>query len=379
MSMSGTHQLDGAREVAVVRPASHPSRPAPDARRRPPTLQQAFDPRLNGLNLIRLVLAVGVVLRHSFTMLGEGVGWAPADVLMRSVFVDAFFAISGYLIVRSWLLRPDAARFLRARVLRIVPGFWVCLLVVAFVAAPLHALVVGRPLTASFVVDGWSYVWHNSLLWIFQDGIAGGPVGSAPAEAGTWNGSLWTLAWEFICYLGVLALGVAGLLARRWVAPVLFVAALGVLGLTIVPAYDISLVHHAARFSTMFLAGAVVLLFQDRVPARASWVVVALALVLAAAYLPDYRMVGALPLAYACIVGGALIKVPALRLRTDLSYGTYIYAFPVQQLLVGAGAGALGVPGYFLLSVACTLPLAAASWFGVERPAQRLKGWSARR
>ncbi|WP_019135044.1 acyltransferase family protein [Cellulomonas massiliensis] len=337
------------------------------------TLAAVFDPRLNGLNLLRLALAVGVILRHSFTMLGERAAWTPAEVLMRSVFVDGFFAISGFLIIRSWVERPDARRFLRARALRILPGFWVCLLVVAFVAAPVHAWLRGEAVDAAFLTDAWGYVWHNAALWIFQDGIDGGPLGASAAEAGTWNGSLWTLSWEFACYLGVLALGLLGLLRRRWVVPALFVLALATLLVTLVPAYDVAIVHHAARFATMFLAGALVYQARTWLPVRGWLVAACVALVVASAALPDYRAVGALPLAYACVAGGAMIKVPALRLRTDLSYGAYIYAFPVQQLLVALGLAAWGVGGYFLASVAVTAPLAALSWFVVERPALHLK------
>lgn len=343
------------------------------------SLAAVFEPRLNGLNLLRLLLALGVVLRHSSTMLGEPVGWRPAELLMRSVFVDGFFAISGYLIVRSWLNRPDWRSYLRARALRILPGFWVCLVVVAFVMAPLHGLITEGRVPTEHAGDAFGYVWRNSLLWIVQEDIAGGPLGAAPAEVGTWNGSLWTLSWEFACYLGVLALGVTGLLLRRWVLPAAFLLALTVLSATTVPALDHWFVHAAARFATMFLAGALVLQLQRRIPARWSLVGLACAVVVAsAALLPDYRMVAALPLAYACVVAGALLKVPALNLRTDLSYGTYIYAFPVQQLLVGAGLGAAGVPLFFAASVAVTLPLAAVSWFAVERPALRLKTASSR-
>lgn len=348
-----------------------PPEPRPTAR--PGTLGATFDPRLNGLNALRLALALGVILRHSFTMLGEQAAWHPAEVLMRSVFVDGFFAVSGYLIVRSWVSHPDWRRFVRARFLRILPGFWVCLVVVAFVAAPLHALLTGVRVDGPFLADAAGYVWRNSLLWIVQEDIAGGPLGAAPNEAATWNGSLWTLAWEFACYLGVLTLGVTGLLVRRWVLPLAFLVSLAMLTLTVVPAFDFWLVHHAARFATMFLAGALVHQHQDRIRA-AGWLVgVAVVVVVVSAYLPDYRAVGALPLAYACIVGGALVKVPALRLKNDLSYGTYIYAFPVEQLVVGLGGRALGVGLFFVASSVLTLPLAAASWFLVERPALRRK------
>ena len=80
----------------------------------------------------------------------------------------------------------------------------------------------------------------------------------------------------------------------------------------------------------MFSAGAFLYQWRDVIPARWSLVAVSVVIVLAAGLLPDYRVVAAIPLAYAVIVSGALLKKQRLRLRTDLSYGTYIYAYPVQ-------------------------------------------------
>lgn len=92
---------------------------------------------------------------------------------------------------------PDWRRYLRARVLRIMPAFWVCLAVTALVIAPLT--------TGAFGQDNLGYIAKNAALWVFQYDIAGTPAG-VPYDA-VWNGSLWTLAWEFSCYLGVMLLG----------------------------------------------------------------------------------------------------------------------------------------------------------------------------
>jgi len=339
-----------------------------------PSLEDVFEPRRNGLNVVRLALALGVVLWHSISMAGAGLPWQPAERLLLSGLVDGFFAVSGFLIVRSWLSDEDPVRFLSARALRIMPGFWVCLLVVAFALSPLYLALTGRGVDATALEDGASYVGHNALLWIFQEGIAGMPAGGASGDDGVWNGSLWTLSWEFVCYLGVLVLGVTGLLRRRWVLPALFLLVLAVLAAALLPALDqVYLVKHAARFGLMFLAGALLHQFRHRVPVHGALVAVtAAAVVLSAALVPaDYRLVGALPLAYVVVVGGALLKHRLAQVRHDLSYGTYIYAYPVQQVVIGTVPGVRPL-ALFALSVAGTLPLAAASWWGVERPAQRL-------
>ena len=123
----------------------------------------------------------------------------------------------------------------------------------------------------------------------------------------------------------------------------------------------------------MFLAGALLHHFRDMIPARWSLVAVSLVVVLVATLLPDYRLVAAIPLAYAIIVSGALIANERFRLRNDLSYGVYIYACPIQQLLVICGLGVLNPIVLTIIAAVATLPFAAMSWFLVEKPAMALK------
>jgi peptidoglycan/LPS O-acetylase OafA/YrhL len=59
--------------------------------------------------------------------------------------------------------------------------------------------------------------------------------------------------------------------------------------------------------------------------------------------------------------------------RHDISFGVYLYAFPIQLLLTAGGVPKLGVLAYVGITVALTVPLALVSWLAVERPALRLK------
>ena len=109
-------------------------------------------------------------------------------------------------------------------------------------------------------------------------------------------------------------------------------------------------------------------------------VAVALVITVASSALPSYQLIAAPFLAYGLIGVGALARHKRLALRNDLSYGMYIYAFPAQQMLAILGLAALPVWGFAFASVAATLPLAAASWFMVEKPMQRFsKKGAARR
>ncbi|RIJ52516.1 acyltransferase [Clavibacter lycopersici] len=335
------------------------------------TLGTVFDPRENALNLIRLLLALFVIVWHAFPLTGAQILADPVHQLVSRLSVDGFFAISGFLIVSSWLRHPRWGAFLRARALRIFPAFWVCLVVTAGVFAPLAVLMRSATFPDGFASEAVSYVWRNMLLRISQFGIAGTPAGVP--EAGVWNGALWTLFWEFSCYLAVLAVGLVGLLRRRLTVPALFVATLSAVLLTSYGPVTNGTAVVGARLGLMFAAGAVMHRYRDTIPVGRSPLLAAGAIVLLATWLPEYSPLAALPLAYLVIALGALGKHRRLRIGQDLSYGVYIYGFPVQQLLATAGAGAWGVPAFAVVSVISTLPLAAASWFLVEKPALRLK------
>jgi peptidoglycan/LPS O-acetylase OafA/YrhL len=368
-------------------------RPKPEARGT--SLGQEFDPRSNALNAWRLTLAMGVILWHSWPVAGRQVSFAPAHQLLRDAWVDGFFAVSGFLITWSWFRHPRVRDYFLARGLRILPGLWICLIVTAVVIAPISVAIQGgsavRLLLSRATVE---YVFENSAILLFKQDIGGTPSG-VPVP-GIWDGPVWTLSWEVLCYIAIAGLGLAGLLRRRWFIPTALV--LAVLWSQLLPPWSVFadvieaqrriedpataalLVQAiAARFLVMFLAGAFLYKFRNAIPARWSLVALSVVIVLAASFLPNYRLVAAIPLAYAIIVSGALVHDKRLRLRTDLSYGVYIYAWPVQQFLVICGLGILNPFVFALVSAAGTLPLAAMSWFLVEKPAISLKSRLMRR
>lgn len=325
-------------------------------------------------------MAIGVIFYHTFRLTDRPIAPAPVEQALQNLWVDGFFALSGFLIVGSWLRRPDAVPFLRHRILRIYPAFLVCLVLTAFAAVPLSVALVGGSYT---VGDQLGYIAQNLGLYIRTYSVGGTLAGLPYPDV--WNGSLWTLFWEFLCYLAVLAFGLAGILARRWGVPALF-ATSWVLALATVatPLGSVSLplgthaigslpMNSAGRFALAFAAGALIHRLQHHLVCRWHLIAVALVVVAAAMWLPDYRLVGALFLAYALIATGALIHRPMLHLGNDISYGMYIYAFPLQQLLIAAGLARLGVWPLAIVATLVTAIPATLSWFLVEKPAMRRK------
>ena len=206
-----------------------------------------------------------VIVSHSINLGGFGSG----DIVfgrtgLGGIAVDGFFGISGYLIAGS-ALTHGFFRYLWIRALRIMPAYWACLVVVAFgfgIVGWLHSHS-GLHDYLSAPLGPFRYVAVNSLLHRRQVQISGTPA-HVPYPL-VWDGSLWTLEWEFLCYIGIGVLAVIGLLQRRRV----------VLAITIVACLiELAVNTHstlgtqALRLIPIFLVGAVLRLYGDRVPDR---------------------------------------------------------------------------------------------------------------
>jgi peptidoglycan/LPS O-acetylase OafA/YrhL len=137
-------------------------------------------------------------------------------------------------------------------------------------------------------------------------------------------------------------------------------------------------VEHAVNLGFVFLMGAAAWLYRDRLPMHGGIAAIATgALALSLARGP-FLVVG-LP-AFAYLVLYAVVALPralhTIGRSRDYSYGVYIYAFPVQQVIAVQGGAGYGVAVFIALSAAGTLALAALSWHLIERPALRLKDWT---
>ncbi|RIJ70556.1 acyltransferase [Nakamurella silvestris] len=335
-----------------------------------------LDMKSNSLNLIRLILAGAVIVHHVYPL--GGFSGAPTidGVQFGGWAVFGFFTISGYLI-SSTRTRNTIGNFLVHRVARIYPGFWICLIITAGVFAPIAQLVHQGNLDGFLTtkVTPVDYFLRNFTLNIGSFSI-GTTLADNPFPH-AWNGSLWTLYYEFLCYVLV-----GGLFClswwrkQRWLTPVLFVAAvaLSVRWSSLEPYVGGNVdLKNLLQLLPYFLAGSALYRYRKELPLHWIGAVISAVLIVGALKLSAvWGLQAAAPaLAYLLLWLGQVVPAPRWITRNDLSYGVYIYAFPVQQLLAGFGLPDHGAVLYFAVTVAITLPLAAASWFLVERPVIR--------
>lgn len=348
---------------------SDPGAPLPSRDGRGGARGSDDDARANNFGVLRLCLASLVILGHAPEIID---GNANRDLLNRvagggtlgGLAVTGFFLLSGYLIAMSMLRTGRVREYLVKRVLRIVPGFAVAYLLSVFVLAP----VLGAPVGAAF----WPALKNLVLL---QEP----PTFFTPEpHFKTINGALWSISFEFRCYLLIAALWLLGVLPRRrWVATL--TAGVGAIALTMgLPALGIGvgvldrLPVRSVAFTFIFLTGTCVYLFRAELLPRLNGVVALLASIAALALLgvPNFGSVLYLiPLAAALFwlaLKADLGRVQRINERWDISYGVYLYGWPCAMIVLilwpGVPASALAAATLVLAVIAGT-----ASWLLVER------------
>ena len=346
-------------------------------------LEHRLRDRRNNFDVLRLLAASFVLYSHSYALTAHPEPFADVSGwTFGEIGVVMFFAMSGFLIAKSWSEQPHLAPFAVKRGLRLIPALVVAVSVTVFVVGPIFTVL---PLSSYFTEPTtWIYLLRCSFLITFFGKLPG--VFTTNPYPDAVNGSLWTLPVEACCYAMAAVLGSLGLLRRSRV----LVAFGVVLVLCITPLSSISLAPAGGTTSgnlpLVIMLGATFVLgslaYSLRARLHLSWTIGA---ALMALWILTWggawaRATGIVAIAFAVLV--LAFRTPAwLRRLTapgDLSYGIYVYAFPVQQS-VAAIWGAIDPLLMMAIAFPVTYVLAFLSWRLVERPALALKRFVAAR
>ena len=346
-------------------------------------LNDIFNPKKNSLSFLRFFFAALVIFSHCYPLGGfgsEGL-FGSTKESYGSFAVHNFFILSGFLITRSYITSSSIWRFLWNRIIRILPGFWTCLIVTILVFAPIIYLNENSSLTGYFnskTDNPLDYLKVNFFLEMRQYGIAN-LLKDVPFSK-AFNGSLWTLIYEFKCYLIIAVMGLMGILTKyKKIIIYLF------LFLWLIYFIDTGIPGTASRifpyFSDrsllqlliFFLAGATYFLFIENIVISQRVFLLALGLTIISLKNDFYFLVAPLTLPY--ILFFLAFKLPLTNFDKygDFSYGLYIYAFPVQQMLSFFKLNKNGFTLYFILSILITMILAVFSYYVIEKPCLKLK------
>lgn len=339
--------------------------------------------RDNNFDLLRLLASLLILVGHAPLILRvKYVDFDPFEPVfghaMHAFSLVVFFVISGFLVARSWEKRPSISAFLRARVLRIYPGLIVAIVLFVCVLGPLLTNLALSDYFSSALT--YKYLVNATLVritYVLPGVFTENPIGPSI------NGSLWSLPYEFFCYFIVLF---TGLLLRikgvKFIYPILLVVCTVIYSLfeQQLNAFDIPVlalrIRVLAPFLLYFLAGASLFELRHLIPWHWSGAVLVITFGVVLRYFGWSDYLNVIPLSYfilyfACIAPRFPFDIQKVG---DLSFGIFLYSFPIQQLLVHFWPSLDNLTLYIFLTIVLVLPLAFLSWRFVEKPMLKLKG-----
>lgn len=336
-----------------------------------------FGSHHNALGFFRLLFAALVIVSHTPEIADGDRHREPlvrlfGTISLGDLAVESFFIISGYLVVGSFL-NNSGWQYIAKRVLRIYPAFilssLLCVTLVAWLGgATVETILSNLP---------------RSFLLMLKLRSPEMPTAFADMPLPDLNMATWTISAEFRCYLLVLLLGWLGLFRRRWVIPVAAAAMLTAYGAvpevgwrhlfshTAIVDKLMGVIPQGLRLTGVFLCGATFFLWRDHIRFGAA------ALLLAAAALAMCLSIPGVADAGVGVFGGYLIfgvatlardgPLSRINNRDDISYGLYLYGWPIEQLIFRAFPGiSLVLAGMLTLALASLAGW--VSWTMLEKP-----------
>ncbi|GEO11054.1 acyltransferase family protein [Segetibacter aerophilus] len=322
----------------------------------------------NNFGLLRLLAAYFVLISHSFAVLQipdkqPALWYNGKNIIFSGVGLSIFFTISGFLVTQSLFASDSLKQYLWKRLLRIIPALIVANLVCVIGGCLLTSLSIGDYFSAK---ETWTYLLKNSTL-ITNQFYLPGVFGNLKDH--TVNASLWTILIEVEFYL-VLCFSAYLIVIKKWLylsCFVLFEALriyMTVLNNMHVKALDLYAIF---TFGTYFYLGSLFFIFKDNI--RFKWfyanILMAIALITVYTFLEAITI--SIFFAYCFIIIGTSKAVINLK-GFDVSYGVYLCAFPIQQIVVSYFGYSMNAWLHVAISALFATVLGFLSWIFVEKP-----------
>ena len=344
--------------------------------------------KANNFDILRLLAACFVIVTHSFSLLGKGEMdllsyYSKGMISFSHLGVAIFFVISGYLILNSAIYSSSAKSYFWKRLLRILPGLLVVLLISVFILGP----ILTSKSAFSYFADIQTYK-HLVTISIYNINHLNLPGVFSENHNSAVNGSLWTLQYEFTCYLLVAFLVFIfksekiKLTYLVYFLFILLISARFFLGdryfwYNYSTPYLFGLnIMYITEWSIYFTAGMVIYLLKDKFN-YFNWLTIILLglfiILVSFNYLSFARL--ALYFLVPVVVYYFAFLVKSIQIPTqigDISYGMYIYAFPIQQTILNLYPS-IKVEYFIFVSIICTIPFAFLSWHYIEKRALKFK------
>lgn len=349
--------------------------------------QQLSKHTKNNFTPLRLLSAWLILFGHSFDIMGKG-NSARDSILFCAM--SCFFIISGYLITASWektknipIFWKKIFSYMANRILRIAPALIVITIISVFIWG---VLLTNLSLHDYFHnKETWAF-FRNAAIWNMSYDLPG-VFTNQPSV--TFDGPLWSIPLEFRLYITIAILGLLSLTRPKMIAAI--VITLIITGIVIGIVYmgiphpkrifflKYFVIWHLTWLGTFFFLGSFAFLIREKIKFNYYWLILSFAvgggIFLIMPYAPYLEYIAYIPYAY--IILYLALKAPVLNnsfiQNNDVSYGFYLYAYPIQQTYVYLIGDKLG---FGLFVVICTIISYGAgyiSWKYIEKPMLKLK------
>lgn len=323
----------------------------------------------NNMMVVRYYLSFCVLLAHLSVLTGLNYPW----IQRGTVDVGCFFAISGFLMFPSFQKRPTLKHYISRRAKRILPPYFLIIILCAFGLAFVSDLSPRDYFSNS---GFWKYLLANiSFLNFLQPDLPGVFTGEAFTTSAV-NGSLWTMKGEWVCYLSVPLVFHIIRHLRKTAGGILLIAI--TIASIISRAILLDMADHtgselyqimARQFGTLivfFYIGALVNYYFDLFK-KYHWFILAfdITVVFLSDHIPLYTSILQPIVAGTLVLWFSMIGSWGKRLakHDSISYDIYLFHFPVIQLAILWGLPSKLHPLLTLAIVlTVTVMLAYLSW-----------------
>lgn len=338
------------------------------------TLLIDFDgSRHNNFTLIRIILAWLVLYGHSYAIQKTtGISDPLNKIMLGSTWigelaVNGFFAISGFLVTAS-IIKRGVFDYVLSRILRIFPALIVCMLITVFVIGPIftsHKL-------SDYFTDSKTYEYLKNMTLYFRlkwtlPGVFENNIRDAT------NGSLWTLPAEVRCYLILAIVSLFGIFKQKVLSNIFIISLLvfGIFYFKEIPIISVSLKWSKPAF--FFLIGVFFYVNRDKILINYKLAILALILMnfsFGEAWFIYLYPISIVYFIFYLVYGTKYINID--KRIGDMSYGIYIYAWPIQQSVASIFPKFTPMNNTIVSSV-IVFTLAYYSWHYLEKPFLSLK------
>ncbi|MDU0332797.1 acyltransferase [Paenibacillus sp. 3LSP] len=335
------------------------------------SIADRFNGRENNFDILRLMAATLVIFSHAYPLTLGSNEYEPLIKLTRGqetfggLGVSIFFILSGFLITYSFERCANIYEYFRNRILRIFPALLILIFFTVFVLGP---ILTTLDLKTYFSSPATLRYLESFMLVNMQYGLPG--VFEHNPYPNAVNGSLWTLWYEFFFYMIVAVLGSLKMLKKIIIIPLFLV----VLFFSLYLSPSIAVFQYFELFK-YFCMGIIVYLLRYNIKLNKFIAFFCFILLVSLTSFGYYKVAfiffGTYIIFY---VGFGMRKIlRKLQETGDFSYGMYIYAFPVQQLVTYFFNGHISPLNNFVVSAVITLIFSILSWFKIERKCLHFK------